>query len=153
MHVAVLLGGRSLEREVSLVTGRHCARALEEAGYSTVCIDARDDDLPGQLRKAAPDVVFNALHGRFGEDGCIQGLLETLNLSYTHSGVLASALAMNKVMTKQIYRQHGLPTPGDRTIDTPDEINQCDVSRPCVVKPIDEGSSVGVVLIRETAEQ
>jgi len=150
-HVAVLLGGRSTEREVSLVTGRFCARALDEAGYSTVCIDSRDDDLPATLRQEAPDTVFNALHGRFGEDGCIQGLLETLGLPYTHSGVLASALAMNKLMTKQIYRQQGLATPDDRAIATLDDIARCGMAAPYVIKPVNEGSSVGVVLVMEPA--
>ncbi len=151
-HVAVLLGGRSSERAVSLVTGRSCARALEEIGYSTVCLDARDGDLPAMLVRQAPDVVFNALHGRYGEDGCIQGLLETLGLAYTHSGVLASALAMNKLMTKRIYRQQGLPTPDDRAIDTLDDIAGCGLAAPYVIKPINEGSSVGVALVRDPDE-
>jgi D-alanine-D-alanine ligase len=106
--VAVLLGGLSAEREVSLVSGRACAKALREEGFDVVEIDAREN-LESQLLAAKPDAVFNALHGRWGEDGCVQGLLELLRIPYTHSGVLASALAMHKQRAKDVFRAAGIP--------------------------------------------
>jgi len=145
--VAVLMGGISSEREVSLVSGHACATALEESGYSVVMIDAADDTLSDTIRRAAPDVVFNALHGRYGEDGCIQGLLELLDIPYTHSGVLASSLAMNKPMSKQVYRLAGLPTPRYWTVAGPEEVQGTGATVPYVIKPVDEGSSIGVVLV------
>ena len=107
-RVVVLKGGLSAEREVSLVSGRECASALRRAGYEVTELDA-GRDVARDLRAAAPDVVFNALHGRWGEDGCVQGMLEWMQIPYTHSGVLASALAMDKSRTKDIYRGAGLP--------------------------------------------
>ena len=104
--VVVLMGGPSAEREVSLSSGRECAQALRQAGYEVIELDA-GRDLPARLAEHAPDVVFNALHGRWGEDGCVQGLLEWLGIPYTHSGVLASALAMDKSRSKQIFREAG----------------------------------------------
>ena len=148
--VAVLMGGISSERDVSLVSGHACATALEESGYSVVKIDAADDNLSETIRRAAPDVVFNALHGRYGEDGCIQGLLELLDIPYTHSGVLASSLAMNKPMSKQIYRLAGLPTPRYWTVAGPEEVQDTGATVPYVIKPVDEGSSIGVVLVENT---
>ena len=145
--VAVLMGGISSEREVSLVSGHACATALVESGHSVVKIDAAGDNLSETIRRAAPDVVFNALHGRYGEDGCIQGLLELLDIPYTHSGVLASSLAMNKPMSKQIYRLAGLPTPRYWTVDGPEEVQDTGATVPYVIKPVDEGSSIGVVLV------
>src|SRR5690554_2615753 len=106
--VAVLMGGISAEREVSLSSGHECAAALREAGYQVVEVDA-GRDLPAQLSDIRPDIAFNALHGRWGEDGCVQGLLEWLGIPYTHSGVLASALAMDKIRTKQVYAANALP--------------------------------------------
>lgn len=106
--VAVLMGGPSAEREVSLVSGRECAKALREEGYDVTELDA-GQDIAERLRAIAPDVVFNALHGRWGEDGCVQGILEWLHIPYTHSGILASSLAMDKERTKDVYRAHGLP--------------------------------------------
>lgn len=106
--VAVIMGGPSAEREVSLSTGQECAAALRDAGYEVIEVVA-DRDLALRLVELSPDVVFNALHGRWGEDGCVQGLLEWLGLPYTHSGVLASALAMDKQKTKDVYRDAGLP--------------------------------------------
>jgi D-alanine-D-alanine ligase len=106
--VAVLMGGPSAEREVSLSSGRECAAALRAEGYDVVEVDA-GPDLAQRLAEIAPDVAFNALHGRWGEDGCVQGLLEWLRIPYTHSGVLASALAMDKERTKAAYRAEGLP--------------------------------------------
>jgi D-alanine-D-alanine ligase len=145
-RIAVLKGGWSAEREVSLVSGRECAKALREAGYDAVEIDA-GRDLAAQLRAAAPDIVFNALHGRWGEDGCVQGLLEVLNLPYTHSGVLASALAMDKVRAKEVFAAAGLPVPGGMLAARDDIAARHVMDPPYVVKPYNEGSSVGVVIV------
>src|SRR5690606_15438542 len=108
-RVAVLKGGMSAEREVSLSSGLECAKALREAGYTDVIEVDAGRDLVSRLVEIKPDVVFNALHGRWGEDGCVQGILEWLGLPYTHSGVLASALAMDKTVAKQVFRAAGLP--------------------------------------------
>ena len=148
--VAVLMGGPSAEREVSLSSGRECANALRTAGFAVVEIDA-GADLAAQLAEAKPDVVFNALHGRWGEDGCVQGLLEWLRLPYTHSGVLASALAMDKEKTKEAYRAAGLPV-ASSVLATKSEVAQRHIlPPPYVVKPYNEGSSVGVYLVHEAA--
>ncbi len=114
-HVAVLMGGWSAEREVSLRSGNACADALESAGYRVTRIDA-DRDLAEQLKRVKPEVCFNALHGRWGEDGCVQGLLELLGIPYTHSGVLASALAMHKERAKQVMRSAGVPVPEGKVV-------------------------------------
>jgi D-alanine-D-alanine ligase len=149
-HVAVLMGGWSAEREVSLVSGAACARALKQKGYDVTPIDVQRD--MGSLLTRLypkPDAVFNALHGRFGEDGCVQGLLDILAIPYTHSGLLASALAMDKPMAKQMFKMAGIPV-ANHMEATPDEILAGDVMpRPYVVKPANEGSSVGVQIIRE----
>ncbi len=148
--VAVLLGGSSAEREVSLSTGRECAAALRGEGYDVIEVDA-GRDLAMRLAEISPDVVFNALHGRWGEDGCVQGLLEWMRLPYTHSGVLASALAMDKEKSKAAYRDAGLPV-ADSRLACKDEIRARHVMPPpYVVKPYDEGSSVGVYLVHEAA--
>jgi D-alanine-D-alanine ligase len=149
-RIAVLKGGRSAEREVSLVSGRECAAALRQEGYDVVEIDA-GQDLPAVLDRAKPDVVFNALHGRWGEDGCVQGMLEWLGLPYTHSGVLASALAMDKVRAKQVYAAVGLPVAESLTCARDDARAAHPMAPPYVVKPINEGSSVGVYLVSEGA--
>jgi D-alanine-D-alanine ligase len=146
--VAVLMGGISAEREVSLSTGRMCAAALREAGFEVVEVDA-GRDLASRLAVLAPDVAFNALHGPFGEDGCVQGLLEWLGIPYTHSGVLASALAMDKARAREIFRAQGLPVAEGRLVHR-DEIASADpLPRPYVIKPNDEGSSVGIYILRE----
>ncbi|MFG6081317.1 D-alanine--D-alanine ligase [Paracoccus litorisediminis] len=148
--VAVLKGGPSAEREVSLSSGRECAQALRQAGYEVTEIDA-GRDLPERLADAAPDVVFNALHGRWGEDGCVQGLMDWLGYRYTHSGVLASALAMDKSRAKQAFREAGLPVVESLIADR-DEVRARHVmAPPYVVKPNDEGSSVGVYIVHEAA--
>jgi len=147
-RIAVLLGGRSAEREVSLVTGRGCANALREEGFDVVEIDAQDD-LPARLQSARPDAVFNALHGRWGEDGCVQGLLELLRLPYTHSGVLASALAMHKQRAKDVFRAAGLPVADSIVVDRRKAGAAHLMKPPYVVKPVNEGSSVGVFIVRE----
>lgn len=146
--VAVLMGGPSAEREVSLSSGRECAAALRGEGFTVVEIDA-GADLCARLRDEAPDVVFNALHGRWGEDGAVQGMLEWLGIPYTHSGVLASALAMDKQRAKDVFRAAGLPVM-ESVIATRAEVAAAHViAPPYVVKPVNEGSSVGVHLVRE----
>ena len=148
--VAVLMGGPSAEREVSLSSGRECVRALEAAGFTVAAIDA-GKEIVDQLKAAAPDVVFNALHGRWGEDGCVQGILEWLGLPYTHSGLLASALAMDKERTKAVYRAAGLPVVPS-LLAPRDEVRQRHVMPPpYVVKPNSEGSSVGVYIVQDAA--
>jgi D-alanine-D-alanine ligase len=148
--VVVLMGGPSSEREVSLVSGRECARALGMAGYQVEVLDA-GPDLPQRLVEMAPDVVFNALHGRWGEDGCVQGLLEWLRIPYTHSGVLASALAMDKIRTKAAYKAAGLPVVESVLASKAEVMARHLLPAPYVVKPYNEGSSVGVYLVMENA--
>ena len=146
--VAVLMGGFSAEREVSLSSGRECAQALRVAGYQVVEVDC-GRDLALQLLEIKPDVAFNALHGRWGEDGCVQGILEWLRIPYTHSGVLASALAMDKQRTKAAYRAAGLPVV-DSVLAAREEVEKAHLlPPPYVVKPNNEGSSVGVYIVRE----
>ena len=148
--MAVLKGGWSAEREVSLVSGRECAKALREAGFETVEIDA-GRGLADQLREAAPDVVFNALHGRWGEDGCVQGLLEVLDIPYTHSGVLASSLAMDKARAKGVFAAAGVPVM-ESVLATREEVEAAHpMAPPYVVKPYNEGSSVGIYIVGEGA--
>ncbi len=148
--VAVLLGGPSAEREVSLVSGRECAAALRGEGFEVVEIDA-GQDLVERLSEVQPDVVFNALHGRWGEDGCVQGLLEWLRLPYTHSGVMASSMAMDKERTKEIYRAAGLPV-AESVLADRDAVERDHVmAPPYVVKPYNEGSSVGIYIVHEAA--
>jgi D-alanine-D-alanine ligase len=147
--VAVLLGGFSAERDVSLSSGAGCAKALREEGFEVVEIDPKTSDLAAQIHAAKPDVVFNALHGRWGEDGCVQGLLELLRIPYTHSGVLSSALAMHKQRTKDIYAAAGLPVVRSIVVDRRAAAAQHLMEPPYVVKPVNEGSSVGVFIIRK----
>lgn len=149
-HVAVLMGGLSSEREVSLVSGRECADALERLGAKVSRIDA-GRDLAQVLTAAKPDVVFNALHGAWGEDGCVQGVLETLGLPYTHSGVLASALAMDKAKAKAVLAAAGVTVPGGGLFNRFDVAKSHVMAPPYVVKPNAEGSSVGVFLVFEGA--
>lgn len=146
-RVAVLMGGPSAEREVSLSTGAQCAGALRGEGYEVIEIDA-GQDLPARLAEARADVVFNALHGRWGEDGCVQGLLEWLRIPYTHSGVLASALAMDKARTKAAYRAAGLPTAPWLLARVEDLRARHAMKPPYVVKPNNEGSSVGIHIVQ-----
>ncbi len=149
--VAVLFGGISAEREVSLSSGRQIIAALAEAGFAVTPIEVTQDlsATIGALQAAKPDAVFNALHGRFGEDGCIQGVLDWMGLPYTHSGVRASAVAMDKGAAKAVFAAHGLPVAAHRIV-SPEELEAEDpLPRPYVVKPVDEGSSVGVTILRE----
>jgi D-alanine-D-alanine ligase len=148
--VTVLMGGPSAEREVSLSSGRECAAALREAGYEVTELDA-GSDVAARLLASAPDIVFNALHGRWGEDGCVQGILEWLRIPYTHSGVLASALAMDKTRSKAVFAKAGVPVTTSGIFPRSDiEANHV-MEPPYVVKPNNEGSSVGVYIVTEAA--
>ncbi|MEQ8354890.1 MAG: D-alanine--D-alanine ligase [Kiloniellaceae bacterium] len=154
MIIAVLMGGLSAERDVSLNSGRACAAALRDKGYDVTEIDvSRDLAALVKALTPKPDAVFNALHGRWGEDGCIQGLLELLQIPYTHSGVLASALAMDKQMAKTVVATAGVTSPDGLIIKAVDLGNSDPMPRPYVVKPVREGSSVGVRIVREGDNQ
>ena len=151
LHVAVLMGGISAERQVSLSSGEECAKALERQGARVSRVDAGRDlanVLSGLIK---PDVALNCLHGAWGEDGCVQGVLETLRIPYTHSGVLASALAMDKDKSKAVLKAAGLQVPGGGLFDRHEVANRHVIEPPYVVKPNAEGSSVGVYLVREGA--
>ncbi|HET7334634.1 MAG TPA: D-alanine--D-alanine ligase [Rhizomicrobium sp.] len=147
-RVAVLLGGRSAEREVSLSSGAGIAKALRAEGFDVVEVDP-GEHLESQLVAAKPDAVFNALHGRWGEDGSVQGLLELLRIPYTHSGILSSALAMHKQRAKDVFRAAGLPIVKSIVVDRREAAAQHLMEPPYVVKPVNEGSSVGVFIIRK----
>jgi D-alanine-D-alanine ligase len=147
-HVAVLMGGFSSERPVSLASGQPCADALEAAGYRVTRIDV-DRGVASVLAELRPDVAFNALHGPFGEDGTIQGILEYLQIPYTHSGVLASALAMNKEQAKRVAKAVGIPVAEAKVMNRFDIGNRHPMKPPYVVKPVNEGSSFGVVIVKE----
>jgi len=149
-HVAVLLGGISPEREVSLVSGAACADALARLGADVTRVDA-GRDLAAVLTRLKPDVCFNALHGAWGEDGCVQGVLETLQIPYTHCGVLASALAMDKAKSKAVMAAAGVPVPGGGLFNRFEAARDHVMAPPYVVKPNAEGSSVGVFLVFEGA--
>src|SRR3954452_16108003 len=149
-HVAVLLGGLSSEREVSLVSGAACADALQRLGARVTRVDA-GRDLAQVLAALKPDVCFNALHGAWGEDGCVQGVLETLDLPYTHCGVLASALAMDKAKAKAVLAAAGVVVPGGGLYNRFEAARDHVLAPPYVVKPHAEGSSVGVFLVFEGA--
>ncbi len=149
-RVAVLKGGPSAEREVSLVSGREVASALRGQGYEVIELDA-GPTVAADLLTINPDVVFNALHGRWGEDGCIQGVLEWLRIPYTHSGVYASALAMDKERAKTAYRIAGLPVAASMLCSREEVRAGHPMSPPYVVKPNNEGSSVGVYLVHDVA--
>jgi D-alanine-D-alanine ligase len=149
-RAAVLMGGWSAEREVSLVSGRECANALEELGYEVNRIDvSRDLGALVAALSPKPDVVFNALHGRGGEDGTVQGVLETLRVPYTHSGVVASAIAMHKPLAKCVFAAAGLPLAESKVVTRAALLEKDPLPRPFVVKPMNEGSSVGVHIVRE----
>ena len=149
-RIAVLMGGWSAEREVSLVSGAAVARALKTAGHDVTTIDLTRD-ITGLVAKLTPkpDVVFNALHGRYGEDGCIQGVLDILDIPYTHSGVLASALAMDKPTARRIFTNSGLRVADGRVANREEVLAGHVMAPPYVVKPFNEGSSVGVRIVRD----
>ena len=151
-HVAVLMGGLSAEREISLRSGEACATALEERGYLVSRVDV-GHDVASALAQLKPDVAFNALHGKYGEDGCVQGLLELLHIPYTHSGVLASSVAMNKEVAKSLMAAAGVPTPQGRVVHRLEAAKGHVLPPPYVLKPVSEGSSFGVFIIEENAQR
>jgi D-alanine-D-alanine ligase len=146
LHVAVLMGGWSAEREVSLMSGAGIAEALESLGHQVTRIDM-DRDVAAKLAAAKPDVVFNALHGTPGEDGTVQGMLDLMGLKYTHSGLVTSVIAIDKQLTKQALIPHGIPMPGGRMVRTEELYERDPLPRPYVLKPVNEGSSVGVAIV------
>jgi D-alanine-D-alanine ligase len=150
-HVAVLMGGWSVEREVSLSSGTACAAALESVGYKVTRVDV-GRDIAEVLAKLRPDVAFNGLHGRYGEDGTIQGVLEILRIPYTHSGVLASALAIRKDKAKMVVAAAGVPVAHGVLVSRFEAAKRHALPPPYVLKPVDEGSSVGVVIVKKGRE-
>lgn len=151
-HIAVLMGGLSAEREVSLASGEACAKALEAEGFKVTRIDV-DRNVAQTLASLKPDVAFNALHGRFGEDGIMQGILEMLHIPYTHSGVLASALAMRKDRARDLFRAAGIPVAEGVTADRFAAAKTHLLQPPYVIKPLAEGSSVGILVVPTGANQ
>ncbi|MGH6907650.1 MAG: D-alanine--D-alanine ligase [Aestuariivirga sp.] len=149
--VAVLMGGWSAERAVSLSSGEACCKALAQAGFKVVPIDVTRERIASMLQDLKPDVAFNALHGKWGEDGCASALLETLQIPYTHSGVLASSLAMHKEKSKTIFRSAGIPVAESRLVELEQAAAQHPMAPPYVVKPVAEGSSVGVHIVTNSA--
>jgi D-alanine-D-alanine ligase len=150
--VAVLKGGLSAERDVSLRSGAAVAEALRGEGFTVTEIDV-GAAVAAELAKLKPDACFNALHGKFGEDGCVQGILELLNIPYTHSGVLASALAMHKEHAKEVMKAHGVPVAEAKLVTRRQALDRHPMKPPYVVKPVAEGSSVGVVIVPPDAER
>ena len=150
-HVAVLMGGWSSEREVSLNSGNACAGALERAGYRITKVDV-DRDIGRTLADLKPDVAFNALHGPFGEDGCIQGVLEILGIPYTHSGVMASAVGMHKEKSRALFKAAGVPIAEGKVYLREDIARAHVMKPPYVIKPVAEGSSYGVLIVNEDQE-
>lgn len=146
LHIAVLMGGWSAEREVSLMSGAGIADALEGLGHKVTRIDM-DRDVALKIAEAKPDVVFNALHGTPGEDGTVQGMLDLMGVRYTHSGLVTSVIAIDKQLTKQALVPHGIPMPGGRMVKTEDLHREDPLPRPYVLKPVNEGSSVGVAIV------
>ena len=148
LHVAVLMGGWSAEREVSLVTGAGVAEALESRGHRVTRIDM-ERDIAARLIETAPDVVFNALHGTPGEDGTVQGMMDLMGLKYTHSGLETSVIAIDKELTKMVLVPHGIRMPVGRIVDSESLYAADPLPRPYVLKPVNEGSSVGVAIVKE----
>jgi len=148
LHVAVLMGGWSNERSVSLMSGEGVARALESRGHMVTRVDM-DRDVAQRLAQAKPDVVFNALHGTPGEDGTVQGMMDLMGLAYTHSGLATSVIAIDKELTKQALVPHGIPMPGGRIVETAELYRRDPLPRPYVLKPVNEGSSVGVAIVTD----
>ena len=148
LHIVVLMGGWSAEREVSLMSGAGVADALESRGHRVTRIDM-DRNLAARLTEAKPDIVFNALHGTPGEDGTVQGMLDLMGIRYTHSGLVTSVIAIDKVLTKQALVPHGVPMPGGRIVKSADLFERDPIPRPYVLKPVNEGSSVGVAIVTD----
>lgn len=148
LHIAVLMGGWSAEREVSLMSGAGVADALESLGHRVTRIDM-GRDVALRLAEARPDLVFNALHGTPGEDGSVQGMLDLMGLRYTHSGLATSVIAIDKQLTKQALVPHGIPMPGGRIVKSEELYERDPLPRPYVLKPVNEGSSVGVAIVTD----
>jgi D-alanine-D-alanine ligase len=146
LHSAVLMGGWSSERPVSLMSGEGVAKALESRGHKVTRIDM-GRDVAIKLAETKPDVVFNALHGAPGEDGTVQGMMDLMGLTYTHSGMATSVIAIDKELTKQALVPHGIPMPGGRIVETSELYQRDPLERPYVLKPVNEGSSVGVAIV------
>ena len=147
LHVVVLMGGWSSEREVSLTSGKGVAEALRERGWSNVTELDMDRDVARRLAELKPDIVFNALHGTPGEDGTVQGMMDLMGLKYTHSGLATSVIAIDKELTKMVLVPHGIRMPAGRVIDSASVFNGDPSARPYVLKPVNEGSSVGVAIV------
>jgi len=150
VHVAVLMGGWSSERDVSLITGAGVADALERVGYRVTRIDM-DRDIAARLSEVKPDVVFNALHGTPGEDGTVQGMMDLMGLKYTHSGLATSVIAIDKQLTKSALVPHGIPMPGGMVVESEGLYLNDPLPRPYVLKPVNEGSSVGVAIVTDAS--
>ncbi|MBV8688319.1 MAG: D-alanine--D-alanine ligase, partial [Alphaproteobacteria bacterium] len=148
LHVAVLMGGWSSEREVSLLSGAGVAEALESLGHRVSRIDM-GRDVAQRLTEAKPDVVFNALHGTPGEDGTVQGLMDLMGLKYTHSGLETSVIAIDKELTKMVLVPHGIRMPAGEIVASESLYERDPMARPYVVKPVNEGSSVGVAIVTQ----
>ena len=148
LHVAVLMGGWANERPVSLMSGEGVAKALEERGHRVTRIDM-DRQVAARIAEAAPDVVFNALHGVPGEDGTVQGMMDLMGVPYTHSGLATSVIAIDKQLTKQALVPHGVPMPGGRIVRSAELFERDPLPRPYVLKPVNEGSSVGVAIVTD----
>ncbi len=148
LHIAVLMGGWSAERPVSLMSGAGVADALEANGHRVTRIDM-NRDVAARLAEAKPDLVFNALHGSPGEDGTVQGMLDLMGIPYTHSGLATSVIAIDKVLTKQALVPAGIPMPGGRVVRSADVFEGDPIARPYVLKPVNEGSSVGVAIVTD----
>lgn len=146
LHIVVLMGGWSAEREVSLSSGTGIAEALESLGHRVTRIDM-GRDVAARLTEARPDVVFNALHGTPGEDGSVQGMMDLLGLTYTHSGLATSVIAIDKILTKNQLVPHGIPMPGGRVVKSAELFAGDPLARPYVLKPVNEGSSVGIAIV------
>ncbi len=150
LHVAVLMGGWSNERPVSLMSGEGVAKALEGKGHRVTRIDM-DREVALRLAETKPDVVFNALHGCPGEDGAVQGMMDLMGLTYTHSGLATSVIAIDKELTKQALVPHGIPMPGGRIVASTELYDRDPMARPYVLKPVNEGSSVGVAIVTDSS--
>jgi D-alanine-D-alanine ligase len=150
LHVAVLMGGWSSERPVSLMSGEGVAKALESKGHHVTRVDM-GRDVALELAEAKPDIVFNALHGAPGEDGTVQGMMDLMGLTYTHSGLATSVIAIDKELTKQTLVPHGIPMPGGRIVECAEIFERDPLPRPYVLKPVNEGSSVGVAIVTDQA--
>src|SRR5213080_3020064 len=149
LHVVVLMGGWSSEREVSLTSGNGVAAALRERGWSNVTELDMDRDVAMRLVQLKPDIVFNALHGTPGEDGTVQGMMDLMGVRYTHSGLETSVIAIDKELTKMVLVPHGIRMPEGRVVSSESLHQEDPMARPYVVKPVNEGSSVGVAIVTE----